>query len=72
VLESCCEKGHVDDNADVETIENHTEDKALQLVIVMEVDRPVDIGALNDDFDLETFVEDDGNGDGTHEMDDIS
>jgi hypothetical protein len=23
-------------------------------------------GALNDDFDEETFVEDDGNGDGTH------
>jgi hypothetical protein len=38
----------------------------------MEVDRPVDIGASNDDFNLETFVEDDGNGYGTHEMDDIS
>jgi hypothetical protein len=72
VLGSCCEKGHVDDNVDVVIIENHTKDEALQSVIVMEVDRRVDIGALNDDFDLETFVEDDDNGDGTHEMDDIS
>jgi hypothetical protein len=27
---------------------------------------------LNDEFDIETFVEDDGNRDGTHDMDDIS
>ena len=27
---------------------------------------------MNDDFDEETFDEDDGNGDGTHDMDDIS
>jgi hypothetical protein len=52
----------VDDNVDVELVENLTQ----------EVDRSCEPGALNDDFDEETFDEDDGNGDGTHDMDDIS
>ena len=43
----------------------------LQLVSVREVDRSFQLGALNDDFNVETFVEDDGNGAGTHDMDDI-
>ncbi|CAD6253882.1 unnamed protein product [Miscanthus lutarioriparius] len=55
-----------------EPVENLTQDEALQSVIVRDVDRPVDFGALNDDIDLETFVEDNDNGDGTHEMDVIS
>jgi hypothetical protein len=62
----------VDHNVDVELIENHTQDKELQAVVVREVDRSCEPGALNDDFDQETFDEDDGNGDGTHDMDDIS
>jgi hypothetical protein len=62
----------VDDNVDVELVENHTQDKELQAVVVREVDRSCEPGALNDDFDEETFDEDDGNGDGTHDMDDIS
>jgi len=42
------------------------------VVVVREVDRSCEPGALNDDFDEETFDEDDGNRDGTHDMDDIS
>jgi hypothetical protein len=44
----------------------------LQAVVVREVDRSCEPGALNDDFNEETFDEDDGNGDGTHDMDDMS
>jgi hypothetical protein len=57
---------------DVEPIENLTEDEELHAVVVREVDRSCEPGALNDDFDEETFDEDDGNGDGTHDMDDMS
>ena len=38
----------------------------------LEVDRSYEPGALNDDFDEEMFDDDDGNGDKTHDMDDIS
>ncbi|CAD6215439.1 unnamed protein product [Miscanthus lutarioriparius] len=62
----------VGDNVDVEPIENLTQDEELQTVVVREVDRSYEPGALNDDFNEETFDEDDGNGDGTHDMDDIS
>jgi hypothetical protein len=77
-LEVIVEKGSsrsvlaVDDSVDVEPIENLTQDKELQAVVVREVDRSCELGALNYDFDEETFDEDDGNGDGTHDMDDIS
>ena len=62
----------VDDNVDVEPVENLIQDKELQAVVVKEVDRSCEPGALNDDFDEEMFDEDDGNGDRTHDMDDIS
>ena len=62
----------VDDSVNVDHVENLTQDKELQAVVVREVDRSCELGALNDDFDEETFDEDDGNGDGTHDMDDIS
>ena len=61
----------LDDNVDVEPVENLTQDKALQSVIVREVDRSFELGALNDDFNVETLVKDDGNGDGTHDIDNI-
>jgi hypothetical protein len=61
----------VDDNVNVEPVQNLTQDEELQAV-VREVDRSCEPGALNDDFDEEMFDEDDGNGDGTHDMDDIS
>ena len=77
-LEVVVEKGScrivvaVDDNVDVELVENLTQDEALQPIVVREVDRSFELSALNDEFDVETFVEDDGNGHGTHDMDDIS
>lgn len=61
----------VDDNVEVEHVENLTQDEALQSVSVREVDMSFQLGALNDDFNVETFVEDDVNGDGTHDIDDI-
>jgi hypothetical protein len=61
----------VDDNVNVEPVQNLTQDEELQ-AIVREVDRPCEPGALNDDFDEEMFDEDNGNRDGTHDMDDIS
>jgi hypothetical protein len=54
------------------SIENLTQDKELQAVVVREVDWSCEPNALNDDFDEETFDEDGGNGYGTHDMDDIS
>lgn len=42
------------------------------MVIGAEVHRSFDLGALNDDFDMETLVEDEENGDGTNDCDDIS
>jgi len=57
----------LDDNVDVEPVENLTQDKVLQSVIVREVDRSFELGALND----EMLVKDDGNGDGTHDIDNI-
>jgi hypothetical protein len=77
-LEVVVEKGcspivvAMDDNVDVEPVENLTQDEELQAVVVREVDRSCEPSALNDDFDEETFDEDDGNRDGTHDMDDIS
>jgi cobalamin biosynthesis protein CobT len=62
----------VDDNVDVKPIENVTQDEGLQAVVIREVDKSCEPGALNDDFDEETFDEDDGNEDGTRDMDDIS
>ena len=44
----------------------------MRVVVVREVDRSCEPGALNDNFDEETFDEDDKNRDGTHDMDDIS
>ena len=43
----------------------------MQSVIVREVDRSFKLGSLNDDFNVETLVKNDGNGDGTHDIDDI-
>jgi hypothetical protein len=62
----------VDDNVDVEPVENLTQDEELQAFVGGEIDRSCEPGALNDDFDDETFDEDDGSGDGTHDMNDIS
>jgi hypothetical protein len=55
-LEVVVEKGSspivvaVDDNVDVEPIENLTQDEELQAVVVREVDRSCEAGALNDDL----------------------
>jgi hypothetical protein len=74
-LEVVVEKGSrpfvvdVDDDVDVQPIENLTQDEA---VVIREVERSFEVGALNDEFDEEVFGEDDGSGDGTHDMDDIS
>jgi hypothetical protein len=62
----------VDDNVDVEPVENLTQDEALQAVVVGEDHRSFEVGALNDEFDEEVFVEDNGTEDGTHDMDDMS
>jgi hypothetical protein len=62
----------VDNNVDVEPVENLTQDEGLQVALGGEVDMLYEPGALNDDFDEETLEEDDGNGDGTHDTDDIS
>jgi hypothetical protein len=62
----------VDDNVDVEPVENLTQDEELHAVVVIEVDRSCEPGALHDDFDEEMFDEDDSNGDGTHDMVDIA
>ena len=76
-LEVVVEKGcspfvvDVDDNVDVEPIENLTQDEALQPVVVRELDRSFELDTLNDEFDVETFAEDNGNGDGTYDIDDI-
>jgi hypothetical protein len=59
----------MDDNVDVEPVENLTQDEELQAVVVRQVQRSCEPGALNDDFDEEMFDEDDGNRDGTHDMD---
>jgi len=76
-LEVVVEKGcspfvvDVDDNVDVEPIENLTQDEALQPVVVRELDRSFELDTLNDEFNVETFAEDNGNGDGTYDIDDI-
>jgi hypothetical protein len=74
VVEKACSPFVVpmDDNVDLEPVENLTQEEALQAVVVREVDSAVEVGALNDEFDEEAFVEDDATGDGTHYMDDIS
>ena len=62
-LEVVVEKGSrpfvvdVDDDVDVQPIENLTQEEA---VVVREVDRSFEVGALNDEFDEEVFGEDDG------------
>ena len=61
----------VDDSVDVEPVENLTQDEALQPVVVRELDRSFELDTLNDEFDVETFAEDNGNGDGTYDIDDI-
>jgi len=45
----------VDENVDVEAVENLTQEEELQAVGVREVDRSCEAGALNDDFDKDTF-----------------
>ena len=76
-LEVVVEKGcspfvvAVDDNVDVEPVENLTQDEALQPVVGRELDRSFELDTLNDEFDVETFAEDNGNGDGTYDIDDI-
>jgi len=76
-LEVVVEKGcspfvvDVDDNVDVEPIENLTQDEALQPVVGRELDRSFELDTLNDEFNVETFAEDNGNGDGTYDIDDI-
>jgi hypothetical protein len=74
VVEKACSPFVVpmDDNVDVEPVENLTQEEALQAVVVREVDSAVEVGALNDEFVEEAFVEDDATRDGTHYMDDIS
>jgi hypothetical protein len=77
-LEVVVEKGcmpfvvPMDDNVDVEPIENITQDKELQAVVVREVDRSLEVGALNDEFDEEVFVDEGGTRAGSWDMDDIS
>jgi len=76
-LEVVVEKGcspfvvAVDDNVDVEPVENLTQDEALQPVVVRELDWSFELDTLNDEFNVETFAEDNGNGDGTYDIDDI-
>jgi hypothetical protein len=41
------------------------------LLIIKEVDRSFQLGALNDGLDVERFVYDNANKDGTHDYDDI-
>jgi hypothetical protein len=62
----------MDDNVDVELVENLTQDEELQAVVIIEDDRSLEVGALNDEFDEEAFVDEDGTGDGSWDMDDIS
>jgi hypothetical protein len=62
----------MDDNVDVEPIENVTQDEELQAVVVREVDRSLEVGTLNDEFDEEVFVDEGGTGAGSWDMDDIS
>jgi hypothetical protein len=62
----------MDDNVDVEPIENVTQDEELQAVVVREVDRSLEVGALNDEFDEEAFVDEGGTGAGSWDVDDIS
>jgi hypothetical protein len=44
----------------------------LQAVVIIEADRSLEVGVLNDEFDEEVFVDEDGTGDGSWDMDDIS
>ena len=73
-LEVVVEKGcspfvvAVDDNVDVEPVENLTQDEALQPVVVRELDRSFELDTLNDEFNVETFAEDNDNGDGTYDI----
>jgi hypothetical protein len=61
-----------DDDVDVEPVENLTQEQALKLVVGREVHRALEVSALNDEFDEEAFVEDDGTGGGHWDIDDIS
>jgi hypothetical protein len=62
----------MDDNVDVEPVENGIQDEELQAVVVREVDRSLEVGALNDEFDEEAFVDEGGTGAGSWDMDAIS
>jgi hypothetical protein len=62
----------MDDNLVVEPVENVTQDEELQVVVVREVDRSLEVGALNDEFDEEAFVDEGGTRAGSWDMDDIS
>ena len=62
----------VDDNVDMEPIEKLTHEDEVQTIIVREVDWSFQMGALNDDFDVDAFEEEDANEDGTHDCDNIS
>jgi hypothetical protein len=44
----------------------------LQAVVVREVDRSLEVGALNDEFDEEVFVDEGGTRAGSRDVDDIS
>jgi hypothetical protein len=75
-LEVVVEKGctpfvvPMDDNVDVEPVENVIQDEELLAVVVTEVDRSLEVGALNDEFDEEVFVDEGGTG--SWDMDAIS
>jgi hypothetical protein len=62
----------MDDNVDVEPLENLTQDEELQAIVVREVNRLLELGALNDEFNEQAFVDEDGTGDGSWDTDDIS
>jgi hypothetical protein len=62
----------VDDDVHVEAIENITQEQALKAVVGREVHRALEVSALNDEFNEEAFVEDDGTRGGNWDMDDIS
>jgi hypothetical protein len=75
-LQVVVEKGSthfvVDADDDVEPVENLTQEQALKAVVGREVHRALEVSALNDEFDEEEFVEDDGSRGGHWDIDDIS
>jgi hypothetical protein len=57
---------------DVEAVENLTQDEELHVLLGGQVDCSCELGAFNDNFDEEMLDEDDGNGDGGNDKDNIS